>query len=102
MTVVELKAKWDAGEKPLVLDVREADELAREAYPFPVVHIPMNEVPARLGELRRGAAIVCACHSGSRSAAVARFLGQQGFDAVNLDGGFVAWVRAIGIEAAKY
>jgi hypothetical protein len=33
MTVVELKAKWDTGEKPVVPDVGEADELAREVGP---------------------------------------------------------------------
>ena len=70
MTVVELKAKWDAGEKPVVLDVREADELARAAYPFPVVHVPMGELPARIGELPRDGVIVCACRSGGRSASV--------------------------------
>jgi rhodanese-related sulfurtransferase len=102
MTVAELKAKWEAGEKPVVLDVREADELARAAYPFPVLHIPMGALPARVGELPRAVAIVCACHSGSRSASVARFLQQQGFDAVNLDGGIVAWAREIGLGTPQY
>lgn len=102
MTVVELKAKWDAGEKPVVLDVREADELARAAFPFPVVHIPMGELPARVGELPRAGAIVCACHTGGRSASVAQFLRRQGFDAVNLDGGILAWAREIGLGTPQY
>ena len=102
MTVVELKAKWDAGEKPVVLDVREADELARAAYPFPVVHIPMGELPARVGELPHAGAIVCACHTGGRSASVAQFLRRQGFDAVNLDGGILAWAREIGLGTPQY
>lgn len=96
MTVLELKAKWDAGEKPVVLDVREAAELASAAYPFPVVHIPMGDLPARVGELPRSGTIVCACRSGARSASVAGFLRRQGFDAVNLDGGILAWAREIG------
>lgn len=96
MTVLELKSKWDAGEKPFVLDVREIEELARSAFPFPVIHIPMGEVPARVGELPRGVTIVCACRSGARSASVAGFLGRQGFDAVNLDGGILAWVSEAG------
>jgi len=102
MTVVELKEKWDAGEEPVVLDVREADELARAAFPFPVVHIPMGELAARVGELPRAAAIVCACHSGNRSASVARFLQQRGFDAVNLDGGIAAWAREVGLGTPQY
>ena len=102
MTVEELKAKWDAGEKPVVLDVREADELARAAFPFPVLHIPMGELPARVGELPRERTIVCACHSGGRSASVIRFLRKQGFDAVNLDGGILAWARQVGSGTPQY
>ena len=97
MTVLELKAKWDAGEKPIVLDVRETAELASAAYPFPVVHIPMGDLPARVGELPRSGTIVCACRSGARSASVAGYLRRQGFDAVNLDGGILAWAREIGL-----
>jgi len=102
MTVLELKAKWAAGEKPVVLDVREAAELASAAYPFPVVHIPMGDLPARVGELPREGVIVCACRSGARSASVAGFLRRQGFDAVNLDGGIAAWAREVGLGTPQY
>jgi len=102
MTVVELKEKWDAGEEPFVLDVREADELAGAAYPFPVVHISMGELPARVGELPRAQAIVCACRSGARSASVVGFLRRQGFDAVNLEGGILAWAREVGLGTPQY
>jgi rhodanese-related sulfurtransferase len=102
MTVLELKAKRDAGETPIVLDVREAAELVHEPYPFPVVHIPMGELPSRLDELPRGAEIVCACHSGGRSTSVVGFLRRQGFNAVNLDGGFVAWARDVGLGTPQY
>jgi rhodanese-related sulfurtransferase len=102
MTVLELKAKWDAGEKPTVVDVREADELAQAAFPFPVLHVPMGDVPARIGELPRDAPIVCACRSGGRSEAVARFLRKQGYDAVNLEGGILAWASRIGFESPQH
>ena len=102
MTVVELKAQWDAGERPTVLDVREDAELIQAPFPFPVLHVPMGEVPARLGELPRDKTIVCACRSGNRSAAVVRFLRQQGLDAENLEGGILAWVGRIGRETHQY
>jgi rhodanese-related sulfurtransferase len=102
MTVLELKAKWEAGDDLLVLDVREAGELARAAFPFPVLHIPMGELPARIGELPTAGAIVCACHSGGRSASVVQFLRRQGFDAVNLDGGILAWAREAGKGTPQY
>ena len=97
MTVEELKGKLDAGESLCVLDVREARELAVARYPFPVLHVPMSQVPARLDEIPKDRTVVCACRSGSRSASVAGFLRRQGFDAVNLDGGILAWARQIGL-----
>ena len=49
MTVEELKTKLDAGETPCVLDVREARELVVARYPFPVLHIPMAQIPRAPG-----------------------------------------------------
>jgi adenylyltransferase/sulfurtransferase len=102
MTVEELKAKWDAGEAPTVIDVRESAELALAAFSFPVLHVPMGEVPARIGELPRDTTIVCACRSGARSASVVRFLRQQGLDAVNLEGGILAWSARIDPTTPQY
>ena len=95
MRVEELKAKLDAGETPCVLDVREARELAVAAYPFEVLHIPMGQIPARLDEIPKDRTVVCACRSGSRSAHIAAFLRSHGRDAVNLDGGILAWSARI-------
>lgn len=95
MTVEELKTKLDAGETPCVLDVREARELAVAAYPFKVLHIPMGQIPARLDEIPKDRTVVCACRSGSRSAHIAAFLRSHGRDAVNLDGGILAWSARI-------
>jgi rhodanese-related sulfurtransferase len=102
VTVEELNGKLLAGEKPTVVDVREADELVQAAFPFPVLHIPMGELPARIAELPRQGTIVCACRSGARSAAVTRFLRKEGFDAVNLEGGILAWVARIGLGTPQY
>jgi rhodanese-related sulfurtransferase len=102
MTVEELKAIVDAGEEPLVLDVREAWEIARAAYPMPVLHIPLGTLPARLGEIPKDQTVICACHSGGRSAQAARFLRQKGFDAVNLDGGIHAWSLLVDPRVPTY
>ncbi len=51
MSVEELKARRDRGEKPLVIDVREDWELQLASIPD-VVHVPMNQIPARLAEFR--------------------------------------------------
>jgi rhodanese-related sulfurtransferase len=102
MTVDELKAKLDAGEEPCVLDVREARELAVARYPFPVLHIPMGQIPARLDEIPKDRTVVCACRSGSRSAPIAAFLRTHGRDAVNLDGGILAWSARIDPSIPQY
>jgi rhodanese-related sulfurtransferase len=46
ISVAEFKARRDRGEKPLVIDVREAWELQLASLPD-VVHVPMNKIPAR-------------------------------------------------------
>jgi len=58
--------------KPLLLDVREPWE--RQAARIEgSQHIPMREVPARLGEIDRGQEVVAICHHGARSQQVAMF-----------------------------
>jgi rhodanese-related sulfurtransferase len=41
-------------------------------------------------------------HHGVRSAAVANFLRQQGFKAVNLAGGLDSWARAVDTKMKRY
>jgi rhodanese-related sulfurtransferase len=49
---------------------------------------------AELPELQRAEQTLVVCRSGSRSAYAAGFLIQNGVDAVNLDGGLLAWHAA--------
>jgi len=102
MTVEELKARVDAGKGPVVLDVREARELRIASFPFDVIHIPLGLLPHRLAELPRDAEIVCVCRSGARCGSAARFLAENGFDAVNLEGGILAWSQRIDPSIRQY
>jgi rhodanese-related sulfurtransferase len=77
----------------VVLDVREPDEWA-DGHIDGAMHVPMMQVPAALGSLPTAGTLLVVCHVGARSARVAGFLQQQGFDAYNLAGGMVAWERA--------
>jgi rhodanese-related sulfurtransferase len=102
ISVEELSARRNRGEKPLVLDVREAWELQLARIPD-VVHVPMNEVPERLGELSRDAETIVMCHAGGRSMRVAHFLVNQGFTNVaNLAGGIDAWSRSVDATVPRY
>ena len=103
MTVEELKARLDADRNPFVLDVREDLELQIAPFPFPVHHVPMREVPHRLGEIPAGGEIVVACRSGSRSATVVEFLRKNGVPgASNLEGGILAWASRIDPSVPRY
>jgi rhodanese-related sulfurtransferase len=77
----------------VVLDVREDDEWTA-GHVEGSMHIPLNELDARLGEVSADAQTLVVCRSGNRSAYATAFLLQQGIDAVNLDGGLVAWASA--------
>jgi sulfur-carrier protein adenylyltransferase/sulfurtransferase len=102
ISVQELKAKWDAGNAPVVIDVREAYELDIARLPN-VVHMPMNEIPERLSELNRDAETIVMCRSGGRSMRVAQFLAAQGFKNVaNLAGGILAWSAEIDPNVKQY
>ncbi|MEJ0037384.1 MAG: rhodanese-like domain-containing protein [Gammaproteobacteria bacterium] len=102
ITASELKARREAGTGPLVIDVREKAELDVARIPD-VLHIPMGEIPARLGELDRHQEIVVMCRSGGRSMQVARFLDHNGFESVaNLTGGILAWSRDVDPSVPAY
>lgn len=86
----------------VLLDVREPDERA-EARIEPSIHIPMNEVPQRVGELPTDRELVVYCHSGTRSLMVAGYLEGQGFHPVgNLTGGIDAWSRKVDPTVPRY
>jgi rhodanese-related sulfurtransferase len=102
ITARELQARRATGTGPVVLDVRENWELAVATIPD-TRHIPMNEIPARLGELDTNAEIVVMCRSGGRSLQVAHFLDRNGFRSVaNLTGGILAWSRDVDPSVSQY
>lgn len=81
----------------LVLDVREDDEWAA-GHVEGALHVPMSDFVARFGEVTEAVAdgrrAYVMCRVGGRSAQVTQYLVQQGVDAVNIDGGMLAWESA--------
>ena len=66
-------------------------------------HIPMRQLPARLGELPRDRHLLVICHHGNRSRQVTGYLRSQGFPAVsNIQGGIAAWAEHIAPSMARY
>jgi adenylyltransferase/sulfurtransferase len=94
MNVKELKRRLDAGDKIVVLDVREPHE--HQMANLTETLIPMGQIPARMDELDADQEIVVYCRTGNRSARVVEFLQDAGFDKVwNLTGGIRAWAQEI-------
>jgi len=73
-----------------LLDVREDDEWAAGRAPA-AQHVPMGELAERLDELPAGGTVYVICRSGRRSARVVAYLNANGWDAVNVEGGMLAW-----------
>ena len=79
---------------PLIVDVREADEVARVRLDQGV-HIPLSGFVERVTELPRDRPLLILCAAGNRSAAVTGYLLRSGWtDVTNIDGGITAWERA--------
>jgi len=79
--------------RPLLVDVREANEFADVRAPGAVL-LPMSAFAARAGELPKDRPLMIVCHLGGRSAAAAAFLLRSGWpDVVNVAGGMDAWER---------
>jgi rhodanese-related sulfurtransferase len=96
ISVGELKARLDAGEELLVLDVRTPEEYAQDGRIAGSTLLPLQELPQRMGELPKGQPIACFCRSGNRSRTACDQLAQAGFtNLVNVEGGIGAW-RAAG------
>lgn len=101
ITAGGLKSRLDAGERPVLLDVREPweFELARiEGSRL----ISMGELAERVSELDPAAETVVICHHGARSAYVTRILNRSGFEnAYNLEGGLDAY-SSVDASVSRY
>lgn len=95
-----LQQKLAAADPPLVVDVRNAPELTIEGRIEGSVHIPMNELPARIAEVPEDREIVTVCKVGMRSFNAAGWLRQLGRNAASLQGGLDRW-KALGLPVAR-
>ena len=98
-------ARWladTARPAPLLLDVREPWEVQKAALNGSL-NIPMQQIPARVGEIDGTREIVAVCHHGGRSMQVADFLERQGMTRMyNLTGGIDAWSQQVDPAVPRY
>lgn len=101
VSVKEAADRFHKGEAVL-LDVREPFEL-QVASVEGALHVPMMQVPARLGDLPRDKPVLVMCHHGGRSQQVADWLLAQGYAGVqNVAGGIDAWADEVDASVPKY
>ncbi|WP_438333916.1 FAD-dependent oxidoreductase [Edwardsiella tarda] len=82
-----------------LLDIRSDEELtAFGTYPQ-ALHIPLDELRARLDELPRDKEILIGCQSGLRGHVAYRLLVQHGFRARNLTGGYITYRRVLAAQS---
>lgn len=96
ISAIELREQQDSGSPPVIVDVRTGAEFKRGHIPG-AVHIPHDELDARLSELSSSLSdtIVVYCGSGRRAWSGKRTLLQNGFGRVlHLKGGILAWEKA--------
>jgi rhodanese-related sulfurtransferase len=91
-------AQWDEIStldplQTVLLDVRRADERCTGAIPGSI-HIPLDDLRARMDELPRDREIIVHCQSGQRSYFACRVLVQHGFRVRNLSGSWRTWITA--------
>ena len=102
ITPAGLKKKLDAGEKLLLIDVREPWEHQVCRIEGSRL-IPMQTIPANLQSLDVEEPVVCYCHHGMRSLDVAVWLQKQGVESArSLAGGIDKWSAEIDPKVPRY
>lgn len=98
LAVEPLRERLAGNEKPLVLDVRSAEEFnGEQGHIAGATNIPLEDLQQRLGELASylETTIIIVCRTDKRSAKAALLLGKQGYADVHVvQGGMTAWNEA--------
>ena len=102
ISVEDLKAMRERGDRFVLVDVREPHEWPIADLPDSV-KIPLGTLPQSLGKLAKDAEIVVYCRSGARSGNAVQFLQRSGYEkAKNLAGGINRWAERIDPTLPKY
>lgn len=102
ITPQTVKARLEAGEALLIIDVRQAWELNRSRL-AQAVHIPMDDIPDSLDRIPQDTPVVIMCHHGTRSAQVTQWLRAQGYQNVlNMEGGIDGWSHQVDSSIPLY
>jgi rhodanese-related sulfurtransferase len=91
MTSAELAQHVQNGQAPVIVDVRERDELKTLPALPGAKNIPLSELEKRFCEIPKDRQVVLICRSGMRSGRALSFLKKQGYTQVqNAEGGMMS------------
>ena len=98
----------DSSDKPLIVDVREDNEIAIASFSFSVLHLPLSEAAnwsAQIVQLLpKDQPVVVVCHAGVRSLNFGIWLLEEGItkSVWNLVGGIDAWSTDVDQSVPRY
>lgn len=93
MSDIETVTVTDVPADAKILDVREDYEWSA-GHAEGALHIPLDQLPARLGELDPDEDLYVICRTGGRSFRAAQWLVGQGYSALNVAGGMDQWLES--------
>jgi rhodanese-related sulfurtransferase len=94
VTAAELRDWIVTGKDFLLVDIRELWE--RELFNIGGTHIPMAELPTRVGEFSADKDIILYCEKGIRSVIAIQRMEAKGYNNLyNLAGGMKAWKESL-------
>ncbi|GAB4444932.1 MAG: rhodanese-like domain-containing protein [Anaerolineae bacterium] len=94
MSVAELYSQMEAGQTPLLVDVRSPEEYEWDGHIEGSRLLPLQMLMQRADELPKDQPIVVVCRSGNRSQVACEQLAAAGFENLaNLAGGMMDWKR---------
>ncbi|HYO22547.1 MAG TPA: rhodanese-like domain-containing protein [Flavisolibacter sp.] len=100
ITVEELKARLDSGEKINLIDCREPHEYEEANLGGRLV--PLGKIQTmQVEEIEdlKDEEVIIHCRSGKRSQMACMVLDQMGFtNTVNVEGGIIAWQEKFGVQ----
>lgn len=79
----------------IVIDVREVAEVKSGGYPG-AINLPLSILPVKYGDvLDKSQTYYILCQGGGRSAQACMYLANLGYDVVNVQGGYMAYISTI-------
>lgn len=94
--VIQLKNELECNPNAVLIDVRTPEEEAEGLIENSVrINISSESFPAKVMDLDKSKTYYVYCRSGGRSANACRYMEGLGLEAINVEGGIMAWNQTL-------